>query len=128
MPRVQKLPRYSIPGHCIMFAGRQSDERGFYLFENVIDGPNGDIQVGISGEGLRTIAARHGKEFGLALRKDLEQAIAEADDAEGQLAAANDRIAELEAFKEHLSGVAAEGFVIKKRTGRPAAQREESNA
>lgn len=126
MSLVRELPRFSNPGHCIMFAGRRKDERGFYLFDNVVDGPNGDIHIGISGEGLRNIASKHGDRFGIALREDLELAQQARRDAENLLLQAQARIEELESFKASLSGVAAEGFIIKKRTGRPATKTEEN--
>lgn len=126
MPRVRELPRFSVPGHCIMFPGRRRDERGFFLFDTVIDGPNGDIHVGISGEGLRKIASQHGAQFGIALREDLNDANTSIDELSVENAELTARVAELEAFKSALSGVAAEGFIIKKRTGRPATKAEEN--
>lgn len=120
MSRVRELPRFSVPGHCIMYPGRRRDERGFYLFDTVLEGAKGDIHVGISGEGLRNIATKHGAQFGIALREDLVAETARANESDAKVAGLEDRIAELEAFKSALSGVAAEGFIIKKRTGRPA--------
>src|SRR4051812_5364479 len=73
MSVVRELPRFSVPGHCIMFPGRRRDARGFYLFDTVIDGPNGDVHIGISGEALRTIAQRHGARFGIAKREELDE-------------------------------------------------------
>jgi len=117
---VRELPRFSQPGHCIMFPGRRRDDRGFYLFDQVLDGLNGDIHIGISGEGLRAIASKHGTQFGLALREDLDEANRTIDALSAELAEANARLAKLEDFKEHLAGVAAEGFQIRRRQGRPA--------
>lgn len=119
MSLVRELPRFSVPGHCIMFPGRRRDERGFYLFDVALDGPNGDMLIGISAEGLRTIAGRHGDRLGIAKREDLDEARTNNTELRAQVEALEARVAELEDFKEHLAGVAAEGFDIKKRLGRP---------
>lgn len=124
MSRVRELPRFSAPGHCIMFPGRRRDERGFYLFDTILDGVHGDIQVGISSEGLRTIADRHGAEFGIARREDLDDATAAVHSLREEVRELQERIEELEEFKEHLAGVAAQGFDIKRRQGRPAKKDE----
>lgn len=125
MSRVRELPRFSVPGSCIMFPGRRRDERGFYLFDQVLQGAQGDIIVGISGEGLRTIAQRHGEQFGLALREELT----EAKDEAVRLRA---RVAELEAEnldllerQERIAGLARDGFEIKRRQGRPPTKKED---
>jgi len=102
-----------------MFPGRRRDERGFYLFDTVIDGPNGDIHVGISGEGLRTIADRHGKEFGIAKREDLDDATQLATSLKEQVAELEAQVAELEQFKSRIAGLTADGFDVKRRQGRP---------
>lgn len=119
MPLVRELPRFSQPGHCIMFPGRRRDERGFFMFDTVVDGPNGDIHIGISGEGLRTIAARHGREFGIAPRERLDEALADAAAARAEVDSLRERVEALESFKTQLAGVAAEGFEVKRRMGRP---------
>lgn len=124
MSLVRELPRFSNPGHCIMFPGRRRDERGFYLFDSVIDGPHGDIHIGISGEGLRTIAARHGDRFGIALREDLDEMRTALNASMVEVDVLKARLAELEEFKDHLAGVAVEGFVVKRKQGRPAARKE----
>lgn len=119
MPRVPELPRFSNPGHCIMFPGRRRDERGFYLFETVIDGPNGDVQVGISGEGLRTIALRHGVQFGIALREDLNDAVEVIDKLRAERDALQARVDELESQQERITGLVRDGFQVQRRVGRP---------
>lgn len=125
MPLVRELPRFSQPGHCIMFPGRRRDERGFFLFDTVIQGAHGDIQVGISGEGLRTIAQRYGAQFGLALREELRLADERTREAEAALAEANARIEELEQFKERVAGLAADGFRVQRKLGRPTKKEDE---
>lgn len=125
MPRVRELPRFSNPGHCIMFPGRRRDERGFFLFDTVIDGPNGDIHVGISGEALRTIADRHGAAFGIARREELDSALSEVASLRAELDEAEGELAELRDFKERIVGVAAAGFDIKRRQGRPPVKKED---
>lgn len=125
MSLVRELPRFSQPGHCIMFAGRRRDDRGFYLFDNVLDGVNGDVHIGISGEALRTIVARHGRHFGLAWLEDVQRAEAERNEANARVAELESQVAELEQFKESLSGVAAAGFEIKRRQGRPPRKKED---
>ena len=126
MPRVPELPRFSSPGHCIMFPGRRRDERGFYLFETVLEGPaGGDTQIGISGEGLRTIAERHGEQFGIVKREEMEEwrtLALELKNRVLELEAEND---ELKDFKERIAGFAADGFKLQRKQGRPAARRED---
>lgn len=124
MSRVRELPRFSAPGHCIMFPGRRRDERGFYLFDTVLDGVAGDIRIGISAEGLRVIADRHGAEFGIIQREKYDDAVKLALALKDRVLELEDRVAELEEFKEHISGVATEGFVIKRKQGRPAVRKE----
>lgn len=124
MPLVRELPRFSNPGHCIMFPGRRRDERGFYLFDTVIDGPHGDIHVGISGEGLRTIAERHGAQFGIIQREKYDEALKLATDLKSRVLELEDKVAELESFKDRIAGVAADGFRIQRKAGRPAGQKE----
>lgn len=124
MPRVRELPRFSKPGDCIMFPGRRRDERGFFLFDRPLDGPNGDMVVGISGEGLRTIAARHGASFGIALAEDVA---AEHDinvELEARVAELEAEVDDLRSFKEGVTGLAIHGFDVKKRQGRPAVKKE----
>lgn len=125
MPRARELPRFSVPGHCIMFPGRRRDDRGFFLFDTVIDGPNGDIQIGISAEGLRTIAGRHGEAFGIIEREKYDAAVKLALDLKNKVLELEEQVAELEAFKEHIAGVAAGGFDVKRRQGRPPVKKED---
>jgi hypothetical protein len=120
MSVVRKLPRFSNPGSCIMFPGRTSDERGFYLFDTVVDGPHGDIQVGISGEGLRKIASQHGARFGIAKSEDVDKWRDLALELKNRVLELEEEVDRQRDFKEHLAGVAAEGFQIRRKVGRPA--------
>jgi hypothetical protein len=119
MAFVTQLPRFSNPGHCIMFAGRRRDDRGFYLFDNVLDGPGGDLHVGISAEGLRTIAEREGKRLGIVKAEQLEQAREDADALRAEVLQLRTQVEELQKFKDQTAGLVAEGFVVRKKLGRP---------
>lgn len=125
MSVVRELPRFSVPGHCIMFPGRRRDPRGFFLFDTVIDGPNGDVNIGISGEALRTIAGRHGERFGIAQREDLDKWRNLAMELKDRVLELEEQVERQDQFKEHLAGVAAEGFVVRRKQGRPAAKESE---
>jgi hypothetical protein len=125
MPRVRELPRFSNPGHCIMFPGRRRDDRGFYMFDTVIDGPGGDIHIGISGEGLRTIADRHGEQFGIVKREKYDDVLNLALGLKSKVLGLEAQVAELQEFKEHIAGVAAGGFDVKRRQGRPPTKKED---
>lgn len=124
MPRVRELPRFSVPGHCIMFPGRRRDDRGFFLFDSIIDGPNGDVHVGISAEGLRTIADRHGKEFGIVRREELDQAREVVRAAQAEIEELREQVEALQEFKDRISGLATDGFEIKRKMGRPPVKKE----
>lgn len=124
MSVVRELPRFSNPGHCIMFPGRRRDDRGFYLFDQAVDGPNGDILIGISAEGLRTIAGRHGKRFGIAKLEEVEEWRDLALELKNRVLELEEQVEKQEKFKESLAGVAAEGFQIRRRQGRPPVAKE----
>lgn len=119
-----EMPRFSVPGHCLMFPGRRRDPRGFFMFDTVLDGPTGDMHVGISAEGLRTIADRHGARLGIARVEELEAARTHESEMADRLATAEAELAELRDFKEKVVGLTADGFKIQRRQGRPPVNRE----
>ena len=126
MSVTRELPRFSVPGSCIMFPGRTKDDRGFFLFDTTLDGANGDIRVGISGEGLRTIAKRHGERFGIIEREKYDNAVNVALELKNRVLELEEQVAELEGFKERIAGLAADGFKVNRKQGRPVAQKEGS--
>lgn len=118
MSAIRELPRFSVPGSCIMFPGRRRDERGFYMFDQVLDGAKGDIVVGISGEGLRTIAEKHGERFGIIKREKYDEAVTLSLELKNMIQEQEAELEELRAFKERVSGLTADGFKIVRRQGR----------
>lgn len=125
MPLVRELPRFSNPGHCIMFPGRRRDERGFYLFETVIDGPHGDIQVGISGEALRTIAERHGTRFGIVKREKYDKVVQRSLELKNRVLELEQENEALKEQQDRIAGLVADGFKVQRKMGRPAKKEDE---
>lgn len=115
MQFVRKPDRF---GSDAIIPGRVADEDGFVDVQNTIDGLRGPVPIYLSVSGLRLIAERY-PQVGLASRTAMSNAADLAEARWRQVQELEARNAELETQLERISGLAADGFTVVRKQGRP---------
>lgn len=112
-----KLSPYNAPSYDVFSPARREDERGYVLGAPLDGGQSYVPWIGLST--VRELALANPKAVGLVPAEQLYSARNDHAAALTEIQQLRQRVEELEAAQERIAGLAADGFHVVKKQGRP---------